>query len=500
MFSTKGKIDSFSQNNLFDDSLLAEFKRNIVRLGIKKGNRLLIGFSGGPDSTLLLYFISILYRELNLFPYGLYIDHGIRDVDEIEREISFVENSYKRFGIEGFIEKIPRGEIKRVAREEGRSIEEVAREKRYEIYYRYVYRLNIDHLLLGHNLDDNVETILMRFLSGSGIHGLAGVPESNGIIKRPLYTFPKSIILEYLERKGLKFSLDSTNLKNDYFRNIVRNQLLPQIEKYIPDVKSRLLGISGRVRLFKDFLDWNFGEKGYIEVCKDGFKIDGAWFISLPAILRVEIFYSLLNRYNSEPSSETIPYGFLKPLICKEDLQRRKVVLKGHGVRLEWVGNELFWRGNIVDNAKKGYLIKLRNNGSYSINLLREKLGIDKIEISNLGRMGKARKGPFGIRVEEKGNVLTINGCFKPPLFIRSKRDGDWIRISNGRRTLKKVLLEMGIKGNERVKVPLLCDRDGIAVIMGGILGYNYKLRKNYNRMARGISLFKIKLTLIGKG
>ncbi len=504
--------DNFSGNTLCD-SLLMEFRKNLVRLGIKKGDKLLVGFSGGPDSTLLLYFTSLLRTELDLKLYAVYIDHGIRGVVEIEKEIGFVKDFYRRFGVAGFVERIPHGEIERMATEEGRSVEEVAREKRYEIFYRYVSELNITHILLGHNMDDNVETVLMRFLYGSGLKGLAGIPEINGMVKRPLFTFSKEDILSCLREEKLRFSVDSTNAQDDYFRNIVRNQILPRIERYVPDVRRRVVSLSERARLLKDFLDWNFEQainNGYIKRIKDGYKINGTWFVSLHPLLRVEICYSMLNFYGRLKYStsgkgftqgDTLPHRFFTPLLDMKKFRGRRIILNGYGIRLEWIGEHLFWTRNIVDNAKKGYLIKLRNSSlySYSIELLSKRIGIEKIKIEEIRSTVENEGKPIGIEInKEKSNVVVINGCFKPPLFIRSRRDGDRIKTSRGEKSLKKIFLDMGVRGKDRENIPLLCDREGVAVVMGGALGYDYRFRENFEMTRKG-SLFKIKLNLMEK-
>ncbi len=517
MFSIEEKMDDPSFDSLFDGPpaefhlehpLVMKFKENLTRLGIKSGDRLLVGFSGGPDSTLLLYLISKLRRGLNLILYALYVDHGIRSKEEIEKEIEFVKNSYRRFGVEGFVERIAHGEITQIAKKSGKSVEEVAREKRYRIFYRYVSNLNVNHLLLGHNLDDNVETIIMRFLYGNGLKGLAGIPESNGIIKRPLFSFSKSEILSYLREKRLDFSVDSTNEKSDYLRNIVRNKLIPQIENYIPDIKIRMSSISRRARLLRDFFYWNFERSlkgGHIEIIKDGFRIDGAWFINLHPLLRVELFYSLLNWINNKGedqvgSVESLPYRFLGPLLNIEQLQSRRVVLDGYGMKLEWVGCDLFWRRNIVDNAKKGYLIKLRNSDLYSIKLLDKRIGIERIEIREIDEPITNKRRAIVVEVsKEETNAVIVTGCFRPPLFIRSRREGDRVVTSKGRKSLKKLFVEMGVRGDIRDRVPLLCDRDGIAVVLGSSLGYDDRIRRNWG-VAKDSSIFEIKLKLTEKG
>ncbi len=96
------------------------------------------------------------------------------------------------------------------------------------------------HLLTAHHADDNIETLLMNFFRGTGLHGLTGIPLGNGHIKRPLLSFSKQELLEYATEHGLQFREDSSNQSSKYTRNFFRNEMIPAIENVYPQVKANL--------------------------------------------------------------------------------------------------------------------------------------------------------------------------------------------------------------------------------------------------------------------
>ncbi len=467
------------------------FDKNLGELGINREDRILIGFSGGPDSTLLLYLISLFRDRYLLKPYALYVDHGIRSREEIGSEINIIEKNCSVFDIPLYVERLSPGLIEEEAKREGLSIEEVARYKRYEIFKKYIGKLSVDHLLLGHNLDDNVETVLMRVLYGGGIKGLAGIPVVKGIIKRPLFNIPKSDIVGFLKENVIEFSIDSTNLEGSYVRNIIRNRILPFLETYVPDVRSHIQSLSHKMMLVRGLLEEGFIDsvrKGeYISVLGNEIRIDGAWFLNLSPLFRLEVIYLLFNgigrndygwmSMDADVEGRQIPYSFLRPLLSKREIQGRRIVLDGYGFRLEWRGSWLFWVANVVYNGKKGYLIKLKSGTLEDIEVLKNLIGIKAIEVDIVEEERSNFLGNFVI--ENKGNLIFLNGFFEKPVYIRSGREGDWVYTPAGRKRLKKIFSEIECGRGKRVNIPLVCDRKGIAIVLGEINGIKSIKRKS---------------------
>lgn len=109
----------------------------------------------------------------------------------------------------------------------GISVEMACRELRHEWFSSLLRKHNADRIATGHNADDNIETLFLNLLRGSGTSGLRGMLPDTGKIWRPLLTFHRPEILQYLKEKNLTYVTDSTNLQSDYRRNFLRNDIIP---------------------------------------------------------------------------------------------------------------------------------------------------------------------------------------------------------------------------------------------------------------------------------
>ena len=113
----------------------------------------------------------------------------------------------------------------------GTSTEMACRSLRYEWFFKIAEELQADRIVTGHNADDNIETLFLNLMRGSGTTGLKGMLPDNGKIWRPLLNFHRKDIEEYLEEKNLQFITDSSNLSSDYRRNYLRNEIFPMLRK-----------------------------------------------------------------------------------------------------------------------------------------------------------------------------------------------------------------------------------------------------------------------------
>ncbi len=216
--------------------ILDKVKKTIQRYNlIDKNDKVIIGLSGGPDSVCLLYLLNSLSEELKIKLHIAYLDHMIRHDSYKDKE--FVEKLAKRLDLPITTAQI---NVKELAKHG--SIEEIARNVRLGFLFRVAKEVKADKIALGHNQDDQAETVLMRLLRGTGLYGLSGIlskREINGfVIIRPLIDLSRQDIQKFLNRKKIKPREDYTNLEDIYFRNRVRNRLLPQLKKqYNPNIK-----------------------------------------------------------------------------------------------------------------------------------------------------------------------------------------------------------------------------------------------------------------------
>ncbi|MDH4318020.1 MAG: tRNA lysidine(34) synthetase TilS, partial [Desulfobulbaceae bacterium] len=203
-------------------------RRTIESHGLLSGIRhVVIGFSGGPDSTALLAILSELAPEYGITPVAVYVDHGLRPTEVLE-EIGFVRQTAQALGVSWETRAVG---VREYAREKKLSLEHAARDLRYEVLRAIGAKYPGSVLAVAHNADDQAEEILLRLLRGSGRLGLSGMRYKNGDVIRPLLDLRKEEIFSYLIERGLSHCVDSSNVDDRFVRNRIRMELLPYLER-----------------------------------------------------------------------------------------------------------------------------------------------------------------------------------------------------------------------------------------------------------------------------
>ena len=154
---------------------------------INENDKILIAFSGGPDSMFLYYILKKIQKEYNLEISLIYINHNLRY--DVENDIKIVTKFAKENNVKLYMKNI---DVKKYAKENKKSIELAARELRYEIINKTLIEIEYNKIATGHNLDDNVETLIFRLIRGTSTKGLKGIPIKRGNIIRPILHFEKN--------------------------------------------------------------------------------------------------------------------------------------------------------------------------------------------------------------------------------------------------------------------------------------------------------------------
>jgi tRNA(Ile)-lysidine synthase len=194
---------------------------------IDDGDKILISVSGGPDSVFLTRLLYLMRPIRNLTLYGFCLDHMTRS-GESTRDSLFVKELYRKLDIGLFSRKI---DVKKWCKSNNLSFQEGARKLRLEKLFEISEKEDIDKIAVGHNADDNIETFIMRLIRGAGARGLSGIKPVGGKIIRPLISTLRDDIIAYLKRNDISYCVDRTNLENIYFRNRIRNIIIPFIER-----------------------------------------------------------------------------------------------------------------------------------------------------------------------------------------------------------------------------------------------------------------------------
>ena len=227
---------------------LTETVRKTIKtyLPALSGKKVLVGLSGGVDSVCLLHCLYQLKYEFSLTLSAAHVHHGLRGA-EADRDETFAEEFCQKLDIPFYKERF---DVLAYAKTNKLCVEDAGRQIRYNYFEKLKKEYNFDYVATAHHSDDNTETVLMRFLRGSGIHGLAGIPvcDKRNII-RPLLFVNKQDILSYAEEHQLSYVTDSSNESCEYLRNQIRNSLIPQIEGLNPGFKRSL---AQNIRLYQE--------------------------------------------------------------------------------------------------------------------------------------------------------------------------------------------------------------------------------------------------------
>ena len=191
-----------------------------------KGDKIVIGVSGGADSVALLLTFFDLSKELDLKLYAVHINHGLRS--EAKAEAEYVRTLSKKLGIPFFLYE---EDVESIAKELSIGTEEAGRKIRYERFYEVLKKTGASKIAVAHNKNDLCETMLFNLFRGTGIKGLSSIPPKRGEIIRPLLCVERSEIEEFLNERKVSFCIDASNLTNDYSRNRIRNIIIPAIKE-----------------------------------------------------------------------------------------------------------------------------------------------------------------------------------------------------------------------------------------------------------------------------
>lgn len=400
---------------------------------LRKGDRVLVAVSGGPDSIALLHCLWELKEEYKLSLFVFHLNHCLRG-RAAELDAHLVQETAAKYNLPCYLESV---DISKLAKEKGLSFETCARNVRQELYNRCAGENSCEKIALGHNADDQVETVLMRFLRGTGSRGLCGIAPVKEKIIRPLIEISKSEIEAYCQKNSFAYRIDSTNLQPIYLRNKIRLDLLPLLEKeYNNNMRGNLL--RQREIALEDQEYWDKTSEKYLEKALLG---DNTEWILLNCEVLKNIHRALLKR----------------------------VLMQGI-VRLQ---------GNLqeISFTDLNSVVELLLNKSGGKQILHEKLVFEKSYNQlciSLFKPAYEKKLSWKLEVcssmpkLKKAGVIYIP--FNPEmgeLELRYRLPGDKIKTVNGTKKLKKFLNEKKVPSFQRDKLKVIAQNKRILWLEG---------------------------------
>ena len=431
---------------------------------LKKGDRVLVALSGGPDSVALLYGLLAIQPEFDLKLYLAHLNHKLRgaESDEDERFVKELAGSLKlRF----FSKRV---DVQKESKRRKLSIEECAREIRYEYLQKIAERIKADKIALGHQADDQAETFLMRLLRGAGGAGLSGIPAKRGKIIRPLIQIKREDIEKFLKANKISYRLDSSNYLTDYFRNKVRLSFLPKIkEEFNPKIVETLNRTADILSFQQEYIEkiceqilQEIGTKG-----KNRIIIALKEFAHYDISLQREMIRLCVKKLKGDLNQLT--YESVERAL---DLVQKKK--SGRKVRL---ANKIWME--ISEKELVFYKEREAKEFDYSLALPGE------VNLKGCGVKIKAEivKGKPTSRIlfTQDQNIAFLDWeKLKSPFRLRSRRRGDKFKPlgMKGTKSLADFLIDAKVLHHLRDEVPILTSKGKIAWVVGYRINDEFKV------------------------
>lgn len=449
-----------------------------VRLTIEKygllpfSSQVVVGVSGGPDSVALLHILYRLRSVLNLKLWVAHLNHKLRP-GEAEREASWTKRFASKLGIAVISDSF---DVPLLAKKKGLSVETAARQARYNFLEHVAVKVGASKIALGHTASDQVETVLMRFLRGSGLEGLSGIPPTRGKIIRPLIGVFRKEVEQYCQDNFLDPCFDSSNYQRICLRNRVRLDLIPYLSGHFnPQLESSLFRLLQITRADNEYLQREARR----------------------------VWKSLIVDRNEGK----IILDFKKLFSLHLALQRRVIRLTIETIKGNLRGISFRQIKSLLElNCSKGTRVinlpgNLRAEGRYG-QLVIKKKEEDKVSLS-YGRLrvpGETKLSELNLRFRSSLIKKTSSWLSKNPnfafldynkisgsLFFRCRKIGDRFQPLGmvGTKKLKDFFIDLKIPRFKRDKIPLLASKSEIVWVVGQRISEKFKIDENAKKILK---------------
>ncbi|MFN2340702.1 MAG: tRNA lysidine(34) synthetase TilS [Halanaerobium sp.] len=447
----------------------AKFKEFIINHNLLADCRkLLLAVSGGPDSLAMLELFYKFKRDFEIEIAAAHLDHMFRE--ESESEADFVEKFSKKKGIKLFRKQV---NLPKIVKRNNLSAEAAARKIRFDFFKEIIGEYNFDLLALAHHRDDQAETVLLNLFRGTGLQGLSGIrpaAEVNGIkVIHPMLKFSKKEILNYCEENNLKPRFDSSNQKNIYSRNIIRNEIFPVVEKKINDKAREVIARSSDlVAAENEFLE-KLALKEYKRTLKNKNEkkivIDFNKFKKINQVLQRRIYRIIYNYLNDSLDDLYLDHIFeIEKLIS--DCKTGRGVDIASGIRVEISYSNLVFLKK--DKLTAGLINKIEIKLKKELEIDNERSLISEIVDSS----------DFSFSDDQQWAAFDYDKL-NLPLFIRNRKAGDKLIPlgMSGHKKVKDILIDEKTPKYERDQLILVVDaEDNIIWLAPYKIANNYKI------------------------
>lgn len=401
----------------------------------QKEIRVGVGVSGGADSVSLLLALTEISRNYPVKLFVISVNHFMRPDEQTCADADFVMGLCKNLLDKKLIEKsylkeLEKGSVEKLSRTENSGPEAAARKLRYKAFEDFIKDNQLDVLCLGHNKNDQLETILMRMLQGGFVESKAGIPLRRDRFVRPLLNISRTEIEEYLQKKNQPYCTDATNNEKIFVRNRIRKDLVPLLNQDFPGWDTALL-----TGAQKDSLDGKtlkeIADQAFNDVCinveekKSVMQIDRFRFERLSENIQARVLLKAINEIFNTDVSLRMPYAFIQDVLDFINADRNQECKKEVcGILVHIKKDVLLLKNELNTNTELFFSAIIEEDCS-----LESPVGLLKIKSE-------------GVCEDKKQHLVSINGCesfvsFDFPVLIRNVMPEDYIMAGDS--TLKKV-------------------------------------------------------------
>ncbi len=415
---------------------------------LREGDHVLVAVSGGADSMALLHSLLPLGTRFRLRLTVAHLNHGIRGA-EADADQEFVRRSCEELALP-FVT-----ETARIRSTKG-NFEDLARRTRYGFLRRTASNIGANKVAVGHTMNDQAETVLMRVLRGSGADGLAAIhPVVDGLIIRPLIDCTRFEVMRYLDGLGIAYREDSTNRNLEYRRNRVRYELIPYLEaRFNPrlvEALARAAELSGEVAGYLD-QDVNKAAEALCRALPEGMCITLERFRTLHPAIRKSLLRKVLRDCQGSLAGVTAQQVDLVDRLCQGKSSGRRIVLPNRVVAVREFESLLVLRG-------LAGTIPFRCDLAVPGECIIPEIGI-KVRASTQDPEA------CGTPADSRSRAVLDAAVVPPVLTVRSRLGGDRYGGQTHRK-VKRMLINAKVPLRVRDRLPMVVAGDAVVWIPG---------------------------------
>ena len=423
---------------------------------IESNDIIVVGFSGGPDSVFLVEMLKKLQHFFNFKIYLVHINHLLRGEDADSDE-NFSFEYAKKNNLEIFIKRIP---VKKIAKEVGKTLEEVGREERYKFFSEIYEKVGATKIATAHNKDDQIETFLFRLIRGTSLQGLEGIKIKNNNVIRPISEIYKKDILEYLNKNEIQYKIDKTNFENEFTRNSIRLDLIPFIEeRYNIKFKDKIFSLIKEIRENNQNNSLNLSD--YTD-SENRIILEKTKFLS--NFDKKNLLSLFLNKKNIEVNRNKIDEisSLIKSNGTKKiDLDKSYRIVKDY--------TYLY-----IEDKKENCVI---NNNVIQVKIPSEQIFDNfKITVSTIENLD----------IPKQKNQYLLDAIYNDIIEVRYRKEGDRIFLGEKHsKKIKEIFIDRKIPKDIRDRLPIFLYNNTIFWIYNVKKAYIPKINKNENKLIK---------------